>query len=117
MMLHVDGISMKWRKKENSNITLPGLFYALKGSSHVKCLEDYLANNEHLISFIYDYYLNQYYLWYWASLVVQAVICYYQMLVNIFIYYSFSFPMAVLLKIWYAFSSPEDHVKMQILSW
>ena len=62
MMLHVDGISTKRRKKENSNITLPGLFYALKGSSHVKCLEDYLANNEHLISFIYDYYLNQYYL-------------------------------------------------------
>ena len=64
MMLHVDGISTKLegKKKENSNISLPGLFYALKGSRHVKYLEDYLANNEHLISISYDHYLNQYYL-------------------------------------------------------
>ena len=74
-----------WKeKKENSNISLPGLFYALKGSRHVKYLDDYLANNEHLISISYDHYLNQCYLWYWASLVTQTVICYYQILVNIF---------------------------------
>ena len=55
MMLHADGISTKLEeKKENSNITLPGLFYALKRSRHVKYLEDYLVNNERLISISYE---------------------------------------------------------------